>query len=276
VHTLVVRDGGRALAIPASQVTSVHLVNLAAISDQGSGQTVRIGQTQVPLYRLPSPTPSRAGVPDGQEKSVLLVPHRGRYAALMVDELGNEEDMIVKPLPLLLQGVDRLLGAVVLADGMPAPVLNLVPLLNSIAKANDVIGAAPMPPPTEQVVLVVDDSLTMRLALSQSLSHGGYTVITARDGQEALEIIRARGLPDLITLDVEMPRMDGLETLYAIRQTPGGESLPIFILTSRTGQQHKRTAMQMGATQYFTKPYRDSEFMGAVQQATTARLLSTG
>jgi len=276
VHILVVRDGGRPLAIPASQVTSVHLVNLTAISDHGSGQTVRIGQTQVPLYRLPSPAPSRAGVPEGQEKSVLLVPHRGRYAALMVDELGNEEDMILKPLPLLLQGVDRLLGAVVLADGMPAPVLNLAPLLSSIAGANDAMGAAPVPSPTEQVVLVVDDSLTMRMALSQSLSHGGYTVLTARDGQEALEIIRARGLPDLITLDVEMPRMDGLETLYAIRQTPGGESLPIFILTSRTGQQHKRTAMQMGATQYFTKPYRDSEFMGAVQQATTARLLSTG
>jgi chemosensory pili system protein ChpA (sensor histidine kinase/response regulator) len=276
VHTLVVRDGGRTLAIPASQVTSVHLINLAAISDHGSGQTVRIGQTQVPLYHLPSRTPPRAGAPDGQEKSVLLVPHRGNYAALMVDELGNEEDMIVKPLPLLLQGVDRLLGAVVLADGMPAPVLNLAPLLNRIAGAHDGVGAAPVEPPAEQVVLVVDDSLTMRMALSQSLSHGGYTVLTARDGQEALEIIRARGLPDLITLDVEMPRMDGLETLYAIRHTPGGESLPIFILTSRTGQQHLRTAMQMGATQYFTKPYRDSEFMGAVQQATTARLLSTG
>ncbi|HVA92688.1 MAG TPA: response regulator [Chloroflexota bacterium] len=275
VHTLVVRDGGRLLAIPASQVTSVHLVNPAAISSHGSGQTVRIAQTQVPLYRLPSPAPPRSGSPKGQEQSVLLVSHRGKYAALMVDELVNEEDMIVKPLPLLLQGVDRLLGAVVLADGVPAPVLNLAPLLNSIAGAN---GTAPAveEASAEQVVLVVDDSLTMRMALSQSLSHGGYTVVTARDGQEALEIIRARGLPDLITLDVEMPRMDGLETLYAIRHTPGGESLPIFMITSRTGQKHKRTAMQMGATQYFTKPYRDSEFMGAVQQATAARLLSTG
>jgi CheY-like chemotaxis protein len=236
---------------------------------------VRIGQTEMPLYRLPALTATRARAGDGEEQSVLLVPYRGSYAALMVDELVNEEDMIVKPLPVLLQGVDRLLGAVVLPDGTPAPVINLAPLLNSIA-GTGVTVAPPAQSPPEQVVLIVDDSLTMRMALSQSLSHGGYTVLTARDGQEALEIIRTQGLPDLITLDVEMPRMDGLETLYAIRHTPGGESLPIFIITSRTGRQHKRTAMQMGATQYFTKPYRDSEFMGAVQQATAARLLSTG
>ena len=99
VHTLVVRDGGRILAIPASQVSSVHLVSSEAISGHGPGQTVRIAQTQVPLYHLPSPITPRSGSSAGQEQSVLLVSHRGKYAALMVDELVNEEDMIVKPLP---------------------------------------------------------------------------------------------------------------------------------------------------------------------------------
>ncbi|MGH2347527.1 MAG: response regulator, partial [Chloroflexota bacterium] len=276
VHTLLVRDAGRILAIPASQVASVHLVNPAAIAGHGFGQAVRIGQTQVPLYSLPGSTAARPRVGEDQERSVLLIPYRGKYAALMVDELVNEEDAIVKPLPLLLQGVDRLLGAIVLPDGMPAPVINLPPLLNSLAGSDDVTPPLPAPPSTKQVVLVVDDSLTMRVALSQSLSHGSYTVLTARDGQEALETIRTHGLPDLITLDIEMPRMDGLETLYAIRNTPGGESLPIFMITSRTGRQHQRTAMQMGATRYFTKPYRDSEFIGAVQQATGKILRSTG
>lgn len=276
VHTLLVRDAGRVLAIPASQVASVHLVNPASIAGHGFGQAVRIGQAQVPLYSLPGSDAARPRKGEDQERSVLLIPYRGRYAALMVDELINEEDAIVKPLPLLLQGVDRLLGAIVLPDGKPAPVINLPPILNTLAGSETIAPPLPTPPSAEQVVLVVDDSLTMRVALSHSLSHGGYTVLTARDGQEALETIRTRGLPDLITLDIEMPRMDGLETLYAIRNTPGGESLPIFMITSRTGRQHQRTAMQMGATRYFTKPYRDSEFIGAVQQATGKILRSTG
>jgi chemosensory pili system protein ChpA (sensor histidine kinase/response regulator) len=112
------------------------------------------------------------------------------------------------------------------------------------------------------------------MALSQSLEHAGYTILAARDGQEALELIRVHGLPSLVTLDIEMPRMDGLETLFAIRQMPGGSALPIFMLTSRGSQKHKRTALKMGATRYFTKPYRDSELIGAVQAAIAARHVS--
>jgi chemosensory pili system protein ChpA (sensor histidine kinase/response regulator) len=192
--------------------------------------------------------------------------------AIIVDDVLDEQELIVKPLPLLLQGVERLLGAVVLGDGVPAPVLNLPPLLEYMTRER-VQMARPAPVRLEKpTVLVVDDSVTMRTALMQSLKHAGFNVLPARDGQEALEIIRTNGLPSLITLDIEMPRMDGLETLYAIRHMEGGELLPIFMLTSRTGQSHRRTAMKMGATRYFTKPYNDSEFIGAIQEATRQRL----
>jgi two-component system, chemotaxis family, sensor histidine kinase and response regulator PixL len=117
-------------------------------------------------------------------------------------------------------------------------------------------------------VLVVDDSLTMRVALTRTLEHAGYKVETARDGQEALEHIRSRGLPTLITLDIEMPRMDGLETLYAIRHMADGATIPVFMLSSRTGKKHMLTAEKMGATRYFTKPYHDSEFVTAIREAT--------
>lgn len=116
-------------------------------------------------------------------------------------------------------------------------------------------------------MLIVDDSLTIRYALTQTLERGGLKVLVARDGREAIEAIRVHGIPRLVTLDIEMPRMDGLETLYAIRRTDGAEHIPVFVLTSRNGQQHRRTAMQLGATRYFTKPYQDSEFLHAVQEA---------
>ena len=206
---------------------------------------------------------------------MLIVPYKEGRVALAVDELVNEEDLIVKSLPHLLQGVDRLLGAVVLSNGVPAPVLNLPPLLDLVLAE----GAAPPPAaraPREQMVLVVDDSLTMRVALTQTLGHAGFRVLTARDGQEALELIRTNGLPNLVTLDIEMPRMDGLETLYAIRNTEGGAEIPVFMLTSRSGHKHKRTAMKLGATRYFTKPYHDREFLRAVQEATGIALRSAG
>jgi CheY-like chemotaxis protein len=275
VRALIVRDGGRLMAVAASQVLSVHLLRARAIITRDQGQAVRIGHEEAPLYHLPAaPARPSTKAKETAELSVLIIPYHGERVALAVDEMVSEDDLIVKPLPLLLQGVERLLGAIILPDGVPVPVLNLPPLLDHILSQGDVPVAPSPPPPAEQVVLVVDDSLTMRVALTQSLEHAGYTVLTARDGQEALEILRLYGLPQLVTLDIEMPRMDGLETLYAIRQMPGGATLPVFMLTSRSSQKHKRTAMKMGATRYFTKPYHDSEFICAVQEAIGSQQLS--
>ena len=277
LHALIVKDNGRLLGIPASQVASVHLVRSGTVRENERGRAVRMGREEVQLYRLPPGPAARSGVVDPSgEFSVLIVPYKDGRVALAVDELVNEEDLIVKSLPHLLQGVDRLLGAVVLSNGVPAPVLNLSPLLDLVLAE----GAAPPPvaprASVEQLVLVVDDSLTMRIALTQTLGHAGFRVLTARDGQEALELIRTNGLPSLVTLDIEMPRMDGLETLYAIRNTEGGAEIPVFMLTSRSGHKHKRTAMKLGATRYFTKPYHDREFLRAVQEATGLALRSTG
>jgi chemosensory pili system protein ChpA (sensor histidine kinase/response regulator) len=116
----------------------------------------------------------------------------------------------------------------------------------------------------------------MRLALTRTLEHAGFTVETARDGQEALEHVRTHGMPNLVTLDIEMPRMDGLETLYALRHLSGGENIPIFMLSSRSGKKHRRTADKMGATRYFTKPYHDTEFVAAVREATTTTAAMAG
>jgi chemosensory pili system protein ChpA (sensor histidine kinase/response regulator) len=270
VHCIVVRDGGRNLAIPATQVSFVQLVPPAAISRRRrDGYRVRIGTSILQLYFLP-PNHSVASSPttEFEERTVLIVPYRGERVALAVDEIVDEEDQIVKPLPLMLQNVNRLLGAVILGDGTPVPVLNLVPLLDQIGQTVVEPADAKAESPAEVVVLVVDDSLTMRLALTRTLEHAGFMVETARDGQDALEHVRTHGLPQLVTLDIEMPRMDGLETLYALRHMPGGDNVPVFMLSSRTGKKHLRTADKMGATRYFTKPYHDTEFVAAVREVT--------
>jgi chemosensory pili system protein ChpA (sensor histidine kinase/response regulator) len=270
VQCLITRESGRLLAIPASQVSAVQLVAPTAISrHRDGGLRLRLGSATLRLFLLPgSDATSITDAGEFEQRTVLLIPYHGERAAVLVDEIVEEEEQIIKPLPLLLQGVDRLLGAVMLGDGTPAPVLNLPPILDRGSPPAAAPAVAPAPAPAEQIVLVVDDSLTMRLALTHTLEHAGYLVETARDGQEALEHIRANGMPNLVTLDIEMPFMDGLETLYAIRHLPGGETLPIFMLSSRTGQKHLRTAARMGANRYFTKPYHDSEFVAAAHGAT--------
>ncbi len=274
VHCIVVRDAGRCLAIPATQISFVQLVPPTAVSKrQKNGHRVRIGTSELPLYFLPdSHLESGSPTKEFEERTVLVLPYRGDRVALAVDEIVEEEDQIVKPLPFLLQTVDRLLGAIVLGDGTPAPVLNLVPLLDQIGLSGLEEISARADTSGDVVVLVVDDSLTMRLALTRTLQHAGFTVETARDGQDALEHIRANGLPHLVTLDIEMPRMDGLEALYAIRHLPGGDHLPVFMLSSRTGKKHLRTAEKMGASRYFTKPYHDTEFIAAVREAIGLRV----
>jgi chemosensory pili system protein ChpA (sensor histidine kinase/response regulator) len=169
----------------------------------------------------------------------------------------------------LLRGVKTLLGAYVLPDGRVAPVVNLPQLLADLRPVAMLTAPKDERKSGELRALVVDDSMSMRVALSGTLQNAGFSVLTARDGQEALEVLKREGLPSLVTLDVEMPRMDGLETLFAIRQLAGAEELPVFMMTSRGGTKHRRAAEQLGATRYFTKPYRDSEL------ATAARAVCT-
>jgi chemosensory pili system protein ChpA (sensor histidine kinase/response regulator) len=269
LHALVVQAAGYTLVIPASQVRSVQLVPATALYEQDGRRWIHIGREDLPFYQFLALAGALESTVDAVpgECTVLVVPYQGGLAALAVDDLLNEEDVTVKPLPALLQGVTRFLGSVILADGIPAPVLNVPPMLEWLEQDAQREPTVRLTLPQEQTVLVVDDSLTIRYALAQTLEQAGLKVVTVRDGREAIEAVRMHGVPRLVTLDIEMPRMDGFETLYALRHTEGAEHIPIFVLTSRSGQQHHRTALQLGATKYFTKPYHDGEFLRAVQEA---------
>jgi chemosensory pili system protein ChpA (sensor histidine kinase/response regulator) len=116
-------------------------------------------------------------------------------------------------------------------------------------------------------VLVVDDSLTIRRALRDTLTKAGYSVQEAVDGHDALNIC-IRQMPGLITLDMEMPGMDGLEALTALRLLPnGGATVPVFMITSRQQARHRAAALAAGVTRYFTKPFESEELLSAAKSA---------
>jgi two-component system, chemotaxis family, protein-glutamate methylesterase/glutaminase len=125
-------------------------------------------------------------------------------------------------------------------------------------------------------VLVVDDSALMRQVLATLLARDPSIEIVGTAGDPYLARDKIRLLrPDVLTLDVEMPRMDGLETLYAIRHMNGASEVPIFMMTSRGGSKHRRAAEQLGATRYFTKPYRDSDLAVAARDACSHAIIAS-
>ena len=124
-------------------------------------------------------------------------------------------------------------------------------------------------------VLVVDAAVTSRRTLAISLERAGYRVLQACDGQAALEQLAQNPTVGLVVCDIEMPNMNGFEFLTVRRETPALAQIPTLMLTSRSNDKHRWLALQLGATDYFSKPYLEQEFLGAIathlQNAATAR-----
>ena len=123
------------------------------------------------------------------------------------------------------------------------------------------------PPPLQTVplIMVVDDSLTVRKVTSRMLARAGYDVATAKDGVDALEQL-GQVIPDVMLLDVEMPRMDGFELTRQIRRDPKLQKLPILMITSRTAEKHRDHALELGVNAYFGKPFQEEELLAQISQ----------
>jgi chemosensory pili system protein ChpA (sensor histidine kinase/response regulator) len=204
---------------------------------------------------------------------VLVANLSRRRVALAVDEIVNSRDAVVKKLGTHLRRVQGIWGATLLGDGTVVLILN----------ASDLAGAADEPVVVRQPaahgvserapynVLIVDDSLSMRHVLSVAVKKAGWTPIPARDGLEALETLqRATQTPDLVLLDIEMPRMDGFEFLSTVRAKSGFASLPIVMLTSRGGEKHREKARALGVTDYMVKPFQEDALLQNIDRLVRA------
>jgi len=175
-------------------------------------------------------------------------------------------------------------GATVLGDGTVMPVGDVLELID-IARGrlridNAGLWRQSVPPvdvetsqKSEAMVLIVDDSITVRELLSLSFSKAGYRVEQARDGQEAWEKLRG-GLPcDIVFCDIEMPRMNGLELLSNLQKSPRLAAIPVALLTSRGSERHRQVAAKLGASGYFTKPYTERDLISAAERMIAGEVL---
>ena len=154
-----------------------------------------------------------------------------------------------------------------LGDGRVVVILDLQALLRDQVSSAVLAPVAAVPEVEEDhipTVMVVDDSVTVRKVTGRFLEREGFRVITAKDGVDAMRVLQDN-TPDVMLLDIEMPRMDGFEVARLVRSTQRLKNLPIIMITSRTGEKHRDRALAMGVDHYLGKPYQEDVLMAAVR-----------
>ncbi len=284
VRTLLLRDGKAAVAVPIAQIEGVHLVsreNITHLHDRTAalieGRTITVlpqGLARPVAFeeRLSGDTSTVLEVRVGPDRTV----------GFLIDEVLGEEDTLVKALPSYLAHISTFVGCSVGGDGRPYAIVDPRHLAGFSAGGREARGAdSPLPAysPTnaqtgKPLAIVVDDSLFMRRSLAEVYAEAGFRVDTAEDGEAALAIIARTGMPELISLDMEMPRMNGLEMLSILRQLPGGQHVPVFMITTRGQDRHRAAAIKAGVTRYFIKPFSSEELLAAARDECRSSLAS--
>ena len=201
---------------------------------------------------------------------LLLLRGAAARIALEVDELLGSREIVVKNIGPQLTRIVGMAGATVLGDG------EVVLIINPIALAKRPTSTAVddgLPLPEKQaapLIMVVDDSLTVRKITGRLLEREGYQVITAKDGLDALNQMQDV-LPDIVLADIEMPRMDGFDLTRNMRNSPRLKTVPVIAITSRIADKHRNFASEVGIDHYLGKPYDEDELLRLIR-----RLLKTG
>ncbi|THC42170.1 Hpt domain-containing protein [Massilia sp. Mn16-1_5] len=263
-QVVLVASAARTYALPSTlveQVLQVREPDLAAAFDAG---TLEANGELLPFHYLPALLGEGERFEPGlRSRPVLVLQGAGERIALQVDEVLGNREVVIKNLGPQLARVPGIAGATVLGTGDIVLILNPLALgrnAGSLSTAPAVAQPAPVHRPT---VMVVDDSLTVRRVTQRLLEREGYRVALAKDGVDALEQL-PEVHPDLMLVDIEMPRMDGFDLVRHVRSDPATAHLPVIMITSRTADKHRNYALGLGVNAYFGKPFQEPVLLGAI------------
>ena len=276
----MLRCGENAVAVPSTLVEIVRRATPAEIDAAHTGGTYVLGERVMPFFWLGSLLQNSPRSTDhgGRTRTVVVIRSAQKRIAVQVDEVLGNQEVVVKNLGPQLSRVPGLAGITLLASGAVALIYNPVALATLFGEAARMTTLAALQAPQSgdaaqissadtpaggPMVLVVDDSLTVRRVTQRLLLREGYRVVLAKDGLEALERL-AEERPQVVLSDIEMPRMDGFDLVRNIRSNPGLRDLPVIMITSRIAQKHRDHAAELGVDHYMGKPYSEEDLLALI------------
>ncbi|MGB8339770.1 MAG: Hpt domain-containing protein [Burkholderiales bacterium] len=263
-QALMVNTGGRMFAIPAVMVEHMQEIRPDNLPALFAKDYFEWQGRSFPLHMLSGLLGVEAKPVAGLAKYPLIMLKSGvAQIAMLVDEIVGNREIVVKNIGPQLARLPGVSGATVVGNGKVVLIINPVEL----ARRHAALKAQPAArvleiakPKRDPRVMVVDDSLTVRKITSRLLLRENYEVLTAKDGVDALQQLQDT-IPDVMLLDIEMPRMDGFELARNIRADKKLGGIPIIMITSRTAEKHRNFALELGVNEYLGKPYQEDELL---------------
>jgi chemosensory pili system protein ChpA (sensor histidine kinase/response regulator) len=267
VQSLIVEVAGERFALPSVQIEQAVAHGMGMFELLGGRLVYHIDKHSYPAIRLVDLT----GLPDEHKPlgdyAAVIVRFHDKTQVLAVDRLLDSRELLVNSPGRYARHVRGVAGLSILGDGAIAVNLDLTQLQADGARASAPISMARVESPQRELpgILIVDDSLSVRNSLLQLVQDEGFRAETARDGIDAIEVLRTFK-PDVILTDLEMPNMNGVELAYHIRESEDTKDLPIIMITSRSQDKHRHMAEQAGVTTYITKPYNDGDLLHTLRE----------
>ena len=291
-QAITVRAAETTFAIPMTSVQAVSRIRRQEMAERlasGDRKVTHVGE-EYELHDLSELLGFGAeSIPEeGAGQLPLLMVRAGDLrAAIRIDTVIGSREIVVKPVSPQISNVPGMFGATILGDGSVMLILDPAPLVRhfvakraaeemavATGEAREVPEAPVASPQAEaegpSLVMVVDDSITMRKVTTRVLEREQLEVITAKDGMDALEKLQER-VPDVMLLDIEMPRMDGFELATHMKNDVRFRHVPIIMITSRTGEKHRQRAFEIGVDRYLGKPYSEADLLRNVSEMLEAR-----
>ncbi len=272
-HALLIESSTQIFAVPSYALDQALPPAAGEFISIGSEINLRYQKRTYPVKALSALIGYDSGVMTSEimnSKSVLLVHVDLDIHAVLVDRIVDGRDLILKDPGRYVKKINGVGGIAILGDGTVAPLLDLAELLR--LPMPQLIEAAAFDTSGDPVatirrdILVVDDSLSVRKSLVQLVSDAGYNVKAAKDGLEAIALLKDF-IPGVILTDLEMPNMNGLEFTSHLRARPDTRELPVIMITSRSMDKHRKQAELAGVSVYMTKPYTDTDLLGHIHSA---------
>lgn len=287
-HVLMLRSGKMVIGVPSNLVDIVQRVSTDDIRQAYESGTYRYGEHRIPFFWSGALLQSsqRSTEPAGKTASVVVLRSAEQRLAMHVDEVIGNQEVVVKKLGPQLSRLPGLVAVTALASGVVALIYNPVALAAVYGEQARGFSAVEPPEATQlaghgseavaqtlekeaPLVLVVDDSITMRRVTQRLLQREGYRVALAADGLQGLERLHAER-PAVVLSDIEMPRMDGFDFVRNIRGDKDLRDLPVIMITSRIAEKHREHARELGVNHYLGKPYSEEELLRLVGQYTSS------